>query len=226
MKTFIIICLIIALYWLTSLVVLKNQVDRYAIYWNKLNSQNNENSKLYIALGDSAAQGIGASKPQYGYVGLISEKLNEGESYKTVNLSKSEARLSDVLDSQLPEMKKYKITNESVVTLGIGSNDMVDFDESKFRTQYVEILEKLPRQAIIADIPYFGAGIFRSREPSALAASRIIHELAEKSGHKVAKLHEYTRRNNNLTYFAVDYFHPNNKAYLNWYKAFDEHLPN
>lgn len=223
MKILLILGLII-LCWLTSLAVLKTQISRYDKYWLDVNKQSSESSKLYIALGDSAAQGIGASKPQNGYVGLIAEKLNQNGQYSVINLSKSGARLKDVLDVQLPKLDELNIGADTIITLEIGANDLADYDEVRFRNLYEEILQKLPKQAVVSDIPYFGAGIFRSRENYAVSATKIIHELAKSSGHKVARLHDYTLKNNSLSYFAADYFHPNNKAYENWFRAFEEQL--
>lgn len=224
MKLVIIAALTILLCWLTNLAVLKTQTSRYENYWIKISKQAEGEDKIYIALGDSAAQGIGASKPQYGYVGLISKKLNTKSNYHVINLSSSGAKLDDVLNTQLPLLSKMTIDADTVITVEIGANDMADFDEAIFRKQYSELLQKLPKQAIISDIPYFGAGLFRTREPNAVKATNIIHELAKSSGHRVARLHDYTSQNKNLTYFAADYFHPNNKAYVSWFKAFDEHL--
>lgn len=59
---------------------------------------------LYVAPGDSAAQGIGASDPQRGYVGLLAKRLrdNAGRPVQIVKLSRSGARIKDVLDTQVP----------------------------------------------------------------------------------------------------------------------------
>ena len=48
---------------------------------------------VYVALGDSAAQGIGASTSDNGYVGLVADRLRErtGNPVLGVNLSRSGA---------------------------------------------------------------------------------------------------------------------------------------
>ena len=54
---------------------------------------------LYVALGDSAAQGIGASSPERGYVGLLAERLREttGRPVELINISRSGAKIEEVV---------------------------------------------------------------------------------------------------------------------------------
>ncbi len=53
-----------------------------------------EGDLLYVALGDSTAQGIGASRPGNGYVGILADRIRalSGRTVRTVNLSVSGAR--------------------------------------------------------------------------------------------------------------------------------------
>lgn len=52
-----------------------------------------EGALLHVAIGASAAQGIGASAPNHSYVGLIAERMREltGQGLHVVNLSASGA---------------------------------------------------------------------------------------------------------------------------------------
>lgn len=56
------------------------------------------------SLSDSAAQGVGASSPDAGYVGLLAEQLREstGRPVQVVNLASRVLRVADVVDRQLP----------------------------------------------------------------------------------------------------------------------------
>ena len=77
-------------------------------------------------LGDSTAQGIGASGYDKGYVGQLRRILEErtGKTWRVLNLSKSGARAADVLATRLPRLEALG-TLPDLVTVAIGSNDVV-----------------------------------------------------------------------------------------------------
>ncbi|MES2971161.1 MAG: SGNH/GDSL hydrolase family protein [Patescibacteria group bacterium] len=209
------------------ILIVKRSVTTYKNYWNKLAETSYPTSSLlYVALGDSAAQGIGASKPQKGYVGLIASELETqyGNSVRVINLSFTGAKVQDVINEQLPALKKLPIDKNTIITLGVGANDTGNFEESKFRVQIENLFSQLPAQTIVADIPYFGGGRHNKREQSAINGSVIIRESAQKNGIKVADLHDITKLRDDLSTYAVDFFHPNDKGYRNWYEAFRQPL--
>ncbi|MHB8274889.1 MAG: hypothetical protein ACYDC9_09005 [Dermatophilaceae bacterium] len=61
---------------------------------------------MYVTLGGSAAQGVGASSPRRGYVSLVAEQLSRstGRPVRVINLSRSGARVRDVVDEQQPRL--------------------------------------------------------------------------------------------------------------------------
>ena len=61
--------------WAVKLVRLQRSVAVNADFWTL--SRGERGGLLYVALGDSAAQGIGASSAQHGYVGLIAQRLRD-----------------------------------------------------------------------------------------------------------------------------------------------------
>jgi len=77
--------------WGVRLWQLRHQVDRDRDYWAAPKGE--PGGILYVALGDSVAQGIGASGPERGYVGLLAERLRiaTGRPVLVVNLSRSGA---------------------------------------------------------------------------------------------------------------------------------------
>lgn len=86
----------VVLVWLVRLWRLRRSVGRYAAFWrNRQRAQEADGAGdaqgglLYVALGDSAAQGIGASRPDRGYVGLLAAALEQagGRPVQLVNLS-------------------------------------------------------------------------------------------------------------------------------------------
>lgn len=221
--------LIIITFLLLSWAELFTQIGRYRNYWEKNNAKPAaEGEILYVALGDSTAQGIGATSPQKGYVGLIAKKLEESKKQpvRTVNLSKSGAKAKDVLETQLPALKALDPTDKTVVTIEIGANDMDSFDAAIFEKEMDEIMRSLPGQTLMSDIPYFGGGFYKNREPDVVEANRILYRLAEKNGLKLIPLHDRIKRNSGFRTLAADFFHPSDASYReNWAPVFLERLP-
>ena len=175
---------------------------------------------LYVAVGDSAAQGVGASRPGRSYVGLIAEHLRRrtGRSVRVVNLSLSGARLREALAIQLPALGRL---NPDVLTVAIGANDIASFDRGRFERELGELYAALPAGAIVADLPSFYLG---AAETKALVANAIVRRLAREHGFEVAPLHAATRGQGAARYalnqVAADFFHPNDRGYRVWASAF------
>lgn len=215
---------LVILIWVGRLLSLGLSIPGYANYWKTQNQKPAPSDALvYLALGDSTAQGIGASRPVNGYVGLVAKRLEQksGRPVKIINLSKSGAKVSDCLKEQIPEIMNYQ---PDVITIEIGANDLSIWNEAEFRRDMAELISKLPAKTVISDMPYFGGGRRKNLEPLSVTASAIIRELASKRGLKLAPLHEVTAENDHWTVNGADLFHPSNKGYRNWYKAFAEPL--
>ena len=211
----IIVIVVLAIAFALKLVQLHEDINKYAAYWNQ-NSQNG--SFIYVALGDSAAQGIGASKPELGYVGLLANhiELYTGQKVKIVNLSVSGAKINDVINTQIPQLKHL---SPNLVTVDIGSNDVENnFVESSFQSQFQSLAKQLPAGTLIANIPYFGG---RSRKNStAIIASNLISNSANSYNLKLVDLQNYTRSHQSILNYAADFFHPSDRGYKNWEAAF------
>lgn len=178
-----------------------------------------EGELLYVAIGDSAAQGIGASKPDRSYVGLLAEHAREvtGRSIRVVNLSVSGATSALALRDQLP---RFHDLAPDVVTVAIGANDIADWDPAAFERNIRSIFAELPAHAIVADLPCFH---LRHNERKVAVANRMLRAIAREHGLTVVPLHALTRRRGLrgiLTEFANDMFHPNDHGYRVWADAF------
>lgn len=220
MKFIVIGALFIVAIELILLALLASQNARYSAYWHARAAEPSRSGELlYVALGDSTGLGIGATSPSKGYVGLIEKGLKEktGQPVKVVNLSVSGSRVKKCLEQQIPKLKKLK---PDVVTIEIGANDVANWDATSFRHDMTTLINDLPDDTVISDIPYFGGGIKRSLEPNVLAANKIILELAKKRGLTVAPLHKLTKSRDSLLTYSADFFHPNNRGYRNWFDAF------
>jgi acyl-CoA thioesterase-1 len=191
-----------------------------ARWWKEQSSLPGE--LLYVALGDSAAQGVGASIPGRSYVGLVAKHLRErtGRSVRVVNLSISGARLRDAVRVQLPALARLNITPD-LVTVAIGANDIASFDALRFERELALVLDALPGDTIVADLPAFYVG---AAERRVQIANAIVRRMASQRGFDIADVYANTRRQGAARYalnqVAADFFHPNDRGYRVWASAF------
>lgn len=224
---FTVLLVISVLFIGVALFRLYRQVSGYKTYWNnRAASMVESNSIYYVALGDSAAQGIGASSPDKGYVGLIAKSIQQqtNRPVHVINLSKTGATVQTAIQEQLPKLKQLRVPSDAIVTVEIGANDLINWDEEKFRRGMDQFMSELPPQTIISDMPYFGEGRYRKVEGRAQSANKIIHELANKRKLKIAPLYKVTKSNSSIFNITIDLFHPSNRGYRNWHEAFVQKL--
>lgn len=134
---------------------IERQVVPYAEAWHEHNTAAMQaDGPLWVALGDSSSQGIGASAWDYSWVMLVLHRLRErtGESWRLINLSMSGGRFDDVVDSQLPVVESH-LPDADLVTCVIGSNDMM----WRRRTDPVlkdatEVAARLPRGTVLSHL--------------------------------------------------------------------------
>ncbi|MDQ3610495.1 MAG: SGNH/GDSL hydrolase family protein [Actinomycetota bacterium] len=117
--------------WVIKLVRLTRSVMTYGQYWST--SSGTPGGLVYVALGDSAAQGIGASQPERSYVGRLAEKMRErsGCEVLVVNLSMSGATVRDVVDAQLPRLLAMPVRPD-IITVAVGGNDILLYSADRF----------------------------------------------------------------------------------------------
>lgn len=228
LKMTIVGLVILLLIVVISLAEFASQFVRYKNYWNKNNEQTAQEGELvYVALGDSAAQGVGATSPAKGYVGLIAKELeaDTGQPVHTLNFSKSGARIKDVLDVQLSKYQSLNLDQKHILTIEIGANDIVRSEISQFEKEMDELMSKLPSHVVISDMPSFQGSRYAKYESKVNQANEIMNRLAKKHHLKLAKLNERTHQNHGLKVFAADFFHPSNYGYtVNWLPAFMERI--
>ncbi|MFP7761298.1 SGNH/GDSL hydrolase family protein [Marisediminicola sp. LYQ134] len=191
---------------------------RYAAAWRERATA--AGALTYVAIGDSAAQGLGASTPWSGYVGLLAAaaETRAGAAVRVVNLSVSGAKARDVLDLQIPLVADLE---PDVVTCAVGGNDVRRLDLADFRETMTGIVEALPEHALIADTPCFYEG--RGEEKSRAAAS-VIRDILADRGRSPVELHRATEARTREYWrgdFALDFFHPSDRGYTVWASAFE-----
>ena len=136
----------------------QEQVLPYAVWWESHNSVAAAGGgPLWVALGDSMTQGIGASAPDRGWVGQLSERLAaRGWDHRLVNLGVNGARVEDVLDRQLPALDSLVTDGAppALVTVVIGSNDVVVRRHRRGLVQrFTAMLDRLPDGALVSNLP-------------------------------------------------------------------------
>lgn len=203
--------------------VIGRHVSDYADHWSVRPGQYADGALHYVALGDSAAQGVGASRVDASYVALVAARLAEetGREVVVTNLSVSGAVSDDVVKHQLPQLAALPFTPD-IVTMDIGANDVVfpGHDVKTFIRSMRTILPALPAGSFVADVPWFMIpgmdGQSRQMAASAIA-------LADEFGHHTVAIHEASRavgRLGYLRYTARDLFHPNDRGYASWAETF------
>ncbi|MCW2680864.1 MAG: hydrolase family protein [Frankiales bacterium] len=217
--------LVVAGIWVVKLTQVALGARSSAEHWSQ--PQGETGGLLYVALGDSAAQGVGASDPQHGYVSLLADRLRErtGRPVEIVNLSKSGARIRDVLDTQLPALSALGRTPD-VLTVAIGGNDVRAYDRATFARDADRLTAALPAGAYVADAPYFMHGHW---EADAQQAADVLTAGATAQALRPVALHEALRAQGPeamLTQFAADWFHPNDRGHEVWADAFWDRMAN
>ena len=205
--------------------VIDGHVADYADHWSIRPNNFPDGVLHYVALGDSAAQGVGASRVESSYVALVAARLAEatGREVAVTNMSVSGAVSGDVVTHQLPQLAALPFTPD-VVTMDIGANDVVfpGNDVETFSRSMRAILPALPAGSFVADVPWFMIPGMDSQSRE-MAASAV--ELVAEFGHHPVAIHEASRAVGRLGYLAYtsrDLFHPNDKGYASWAETFWE----
>ena len=201
-------------YWFEKLT---NAIPINSDWWREQRAARGE--LLYVAIGDSAAQGIGASRPGRSYVGFVAAHIRavSAKQLRVVNLGISGATLGIAIAKQLPALAKLQ---PDIVTVSIGANDMPSFEPTRFAAELESLFAALPPHAIVADLPTF---YFLPAEKKVRIANRLLREAAARHSLVVVPLHRAMRRQGLwgvTTQFAGDLFHPNDRGYKVWASAF------
>jgi lysophospholipase L1-like esterase len=195
-------------------------VAPYRADWERESTAALEGSgPLWLVLGDSTAQGIGASAPQRGYVGQLRRRLEarDGRAWRVLNVSTSGARLRDVATAQLPRLDDLR-GRAALVTCAAGANDVVwPRRMARVRDNLRRVVERLPAGGVIATLPkgldgrrtaVLNEDIWALAAPAGLLVADVWAHTGPPWAHKV----------------AVDHFHPNERGYEDWAAAFAEAL--
>ena len=190
--------------------------SEYRRYWEESNERaRRTDGPLWVAVGDSTAQGIGASAPDRGYVGQLLVRLRDEQHrpWRVVNLSATGARVADVAREQIPRINDAD--EPELVTCAAGANDVIRFGFRRVADALRALMRALPPRAVIATIPQ-GLLPGRTRE-----LNDIIRGEAPAAGLRIADAWSHTGSPWQGKY-AADDFHPNDTGYGEWCAAFAE----
>lgn len=214
--------------WCDGIALVRADRAPFAAYWQRRNEWALAGAgPLWVALGDSAAQGLGAAHPQEGYVGQAHAHLvhRTGQPWRVLNLSCSGATIPDVLAEQLPQLAALPAA-PALVTCGIGVNDLFRTPLPKVRAQLRTLIEALPDNAVMLDIPLPRGRwrIGRLAVPLVARANSAIYAGARARRIPVASV------SNHFTApwdgkFGPDDFHPNDIGYRDWCRALVQAVP-
>jgi lysophospholipase L1-like esterase len=183
---------------------------------------------LYVALGDSTVEGVGATSPDRNYVSRLHERLRGVyPSARVVNLGAGGATSADVLLRQLDRAIGLR---PHLVTLSIGPNDITTrvpvatyeknletiLGRLRYETTAVAVVNLIPDLAVT---PRFS----RSRLREAVGRQTIVfNEALERTGWahgaELVNLYAASQREVPLqpALISADGYHPSDTGYARW----------
>jgi lysophospholipase L1-like esterase len=185
-------------------------------------------SVLYIALGDSTVEGVGASAPARNYVGRLHQRLLAVyPRARLVNLGVGGATAAGVLSRQLPRALELQ---PDLVTLSVGPNDITGKrDLESYARDIDAILRTLTRRTsavvvvnLIPDLtvtPRFrGEGIESRVRQSVVAFNEALARQARAYGAEVVDLYAASQREvpGRPDLIGPDRYHPSDEGYARW----------
>ncbi len=190
---------------------------------------------IYIALGDSTVEGVGASAPHRAYTGILHTIVKERKRNTSYhNLGIAGATVRNVIDLQL---KKAIELQPDLVTISVGANDIKYRTTTKrFKSEMKFLLEELqtktnaniivntiPDLSITPAIPRYLKSYSRFM---AIRFNSSISKVGEELSIPIVDLFNYSR--SILRQFpeaiASDGFHPSDFGYAIWANTMIPHI--
>jgi len=225
--------------WTDGVATMRGHRVEFGAYWDAHNdrvrrerasraAKGLDRDPLWIALGDSTAQGLGAPGPQGGYVGQTLTQLRRttGRHWQVINLSVSGSLIRDVIAEQIPQLTNGAngVNGDEapdLVTCGAGVNDILFSAPAKLFADLRALLNAVPDKTVLLDLP-LPAGFWwivgRMSVPYITRINRVIREVASERNLPVAEISmqfiaPWTGK------FACDNFHPSQDGYRDWTRA-------
>ena len=183
---------------------------------------------LYVALGDSTVEGIGASSPARNYVGRLHERLRAVyPRARLINFGEGGATAAGVRSHQLPRALELQ---PDLVTLSVGPNDITrERNLESYARDIDAILRSLTRRTtavvvvnLIPDLtvtPRFrGTEIEPQVRRRVVAFNEILARQALAYGAEVVDLYAASQREvpGRPDLIGPDRYHPSDEGYARW----------
>ena len=181
-------------------------------------------SRSLLVLGDSTAQGVGASTKEESIPALVAEKL---QATYVENRSFSGAKVSD-LEGQLAS---HRLEKYDTILVQIGGNDIVARNNAQAVASELEaLLKTLPKHdklvvlmcgdvGVATLFPWFVRGYYTHKT---LAYHEAFAEVVPRAGGTYVNLYEPKETDPFVkepeVYFAKDQFHPSSAGYRVWFE--------
>jgi acyl-CoA thioesterase I len=206
--------------WTDGVTAMREDCIAFAGQWRQHNERAiAADGPLWVVLGDSTAQGLGAPDPMSGYVGQVLRALraSTGLTWRVLNLSVSGALIRDVQRAQLPLLP----AGRALVTCGIGANDILYTPPAKLFADLRALIDAVPDDTVLLDLPVpagFWGVLGRVSVPYVMRINRTIRDAAAARDLTVAPVSEcfvppWAGK------FACDHFHPSQDGYRDWARA-------
>ena len=176
--------------WADGVTAMREDCAAFARHWQAHNDRVfAADGPLWVVLGDSTAQGLGAPSPDGGYVGQVLTELRQQTAlpWRVLNLSVSGSLTRDVISAQLPRLPRQPA---DLVTCGIGVNDILYTSPGKLFADLRALIAAVPDQTVLLDLP-LPAGCWgflgRASVPYVMRINRTIHQTAAARGLPVAE---------------------------------------
>jgi acyl-CoA thioesterase-1 len=222
--------------WTDGVAELRSARTEFGAYWDAHNDQvltkreratrdGADLDPLWVVLGDSTAQGLGAPGPRGGYVGqtLYQLRRTTGSHWQVLNLSVSGALMRDVLADQIPLLDGQR---PDLVTCGAAANDILYSAPGKLFGDLRTLLAAVPEDTVMLDLPLlsgFWGIVGRMSVPYITRINRVIQEVATERRLRVAEVSRHFVPPW-VGKFSVDNFHPSQDGYRDWSRALVEAL--
>jgi acyl-CoA thioesterase-1 len=180
---------------------------------------------VYVAIGDSTVEGIGASKPERNFASLIYASLKQDiKNAVYYNLGIAGDRVEDVLEKQVEQAIEAK---PDLVVISVGANDVLQRKGlGNFEKQYKELLDKLnktkalivvasvPDLSLAPVVPKLAGPYFKIQVPR---FNGVIKKLAKKHGTIFVDLYSQSKLFHGYKeLISQDGLHPSDAGYALW----------
>lgn len=196
-------------------------IEPFAAWWDEHNHRTLESDgPLWVALGDSVTQGIGATDPTRSYAARTLDRLraDTGEPWRLINLAMSGARFEDVVERQLAVVDDFALQPQ-LISAVIGSNDVIwRRNTDAIIADARDLLGALPSGTVLSRLS-------EARPDRRRLGVNQLFDAAAEAGH--VRLYEAWDWPSGHEMWAEDNFHPNDRAYGhladNLYSALHRH---